>query len=183
MSEKVSVGEYFYFLLHPRPVVLVVTKTKDGRVNVMACSWNTPVSEEPPMIALAIAKGSFTHRVITETGEFTVNVPTHELAHQVIVAGYKSGKTSDKLKLMKITLLPAKEVFPPIIGECVGHIECELERSVDAGETTLFLARVVEAYVNEGAFQKGSWRLDKVRPLQHVKGREFTYPSRSFRAR
>jgi len=183
LSEKVSVGEYFYFLLHPRPVVLVVTRTKDGRVNVMACSWNTPVSEEPPMVALSIAKDSFTHRVIAETREFTVNIPTDELAHQVIVAGYKSGKTTDKLKLMKVSLLPAKRVSPPIIGECVGHIECKLERSVDAGETTLFLARVVEAYANEGAFQKGSWKLERVKPLQHVKGKEFTYPSKSFRAK
>ena len=48
---KVELGEGFYTLLHPRPVVLIVATDPKGKANAMACAWITPVSEEPPILA------------------------------------------------------------------------------------------------------------------------------------
>ncbi|RLG51036.1 MAG: flavin reductase family protein, partial [Thermoproteota archaeon] len=67
---KADVGDYFYRLLHPSLTVLLVSKSSE-KVNVMACSWCTPVSEDPPLIAVAVSKESLTNQLIRESREFT----------------------------------------------------------------------------------------------------------------
>jgi len=53
MKTGVDLGES-YKLLHPRPVVLVCARGKDSRVNVISCPWVTPVSDDPPLIAISL---------------------------------------------------------------------------------------------------------------------------------
>ncbi|MCI4446900.1 MAG: flavin reductase, partial [Pyrobaculum sp.] len=52
----------FYRLLHPRPTVVIASKCPNGRINLMPASWNTPVSEEPPTVAVAVEKEAYTHQ-------------------------------------------------------------------------------------------------------------------------
>ena len=172
---KRDVGENFYLLLHPRPVTLIVTISREGRINIMTCSWNTPLSEEPPLIGISVWKGSFTHKLLKEVPEFTVNIPSSNLLKDVMIAGTKSGKDVDKLKEMNVTLKPAKKVKPPIIEECLGHMECKVVKEVDVGECTLFIGEVVEAYAEEEVF-RNYWDLRRVNLLLHNSGRYFTIP-------
>ena len=178
---KVDVMDDFYKLLHPRPVVLVCSVSKDGKPNVMACSWVTPVSEEPPLIAIALWKGGYTHRLIEETGEFTVNIPSSKLLKAVWVAGTKTGKKVDKIKLTGLKISPAKKVKAPIIEDCIGHLECKLESSADAGECKVYLAKVLAAYADKNLFKKGVWT-EKAEVLLHTGGKLFTTPKTSFKA-
>lgn len=60
-------------LLHPKLVVLVVSIGKDGRANVMPAAWVTPVSVNPPLVAVAISPKRYTYKLIKESGEFTLN--------------------------------------------------------------------------------------------------------------
>ncbi len=53
MKTEIGLGES-YKLLHPKPVVLVCARGKEGRVNVMDCSWVTPMSDDPPLIAISL---------------------------------------------------------------------------------------------------------------------------------
>ena len=145
--------EDFYLLLHPRPVILIVTMSEEGKVNIMSCSWNTPLAEEPPFLGISIWKGSYTHELLKEIPEFTANIPDLSLLKQVVTAGTKSGRKVDKVKLMKITLEPSRRVKPPIIKECIGHLECVVADKVDVGECTLFIGRILEAYANEDCFK------------------------------
>ena len=172
---KVDVMDDFYKLLHPRPVVLVCSVSKAGKPNVMACSWVTPVSEDPPLIAVSLWKGGYTHKLVEETGEFTVNVPSSKLLRAVWIAGTKSGRRVDKVKLTGLKLSPAKKVKAPIVEECLGHLECKLEKSVDAGECKIYVARVLAAYAEEGLFKEGVWA-ENVDVLLHLGGKLFTTP-------
>jgi len=58
MGVKVDVMDDFYKLLHPCLAVFVVSVSADGRSNVMTCAWNMPVSEDPPMVAIALSEVS-----------------------------------------------------------------------------------------------------------------------------
>jgi len=178
---KVDVMEDFYKLLHPCMTVLVVSISKDGRPNVMTCAWNMPVSEDPPMIAIALGEESYTGQLIRESGEFTVNIPDERLLKAVWVCGTRSGRRADKFKLAGLTPCSAKRVKPPIIDECIGHLECRLSKSVEAGECTLFIGEVLEAYASEEFFRNGVWNVRTVSLPFHLGGRIFVIPSRVVR--
>ncbi len=167
--------ERSYLLLHPRPVVLIVAK-KGDKVNLMPASWVTPVSEEPPMIAVAIAKENYTHDMIAETKEFTVNVVGKEHVELVWKTGTISGREVDKVKELKIDLKPSAKVSAPRLADALGVIECRVVESVEAGESTLFIAEVVHAEAVDAFNEKYGWDIRRAKPLLHCSGRAFTVP-------
>ena len=173
---RIIEAEEAYKLLHPKLTVLISTYTDDGRPNAMACSWITPASEEPPLIAAFLSKEGFTAQLIERRRAFTVNIPTQELLKAVWVAGTRSGRRGDKLKAMGVSAKPARKVEAPIIEGCAAYIECRLHSSFDAGECRCFLGEVVEAYVDPELF-KEAWDVEKAKLLLHLGGSLFTAPS------
>jgi flavin reductase (DIM6/NTAB) family NADH-FMN oxidoreductase RutF len=69
-----------YRLLHPRHTVLVSCRDKTGKANIITLAWTMPTSINPPMLVISISPKRYSHRIIEETGEFVVNVPTMKLA-------------------------------------------------------------------------------------------------------
>jgi len=156
------------------PVVLVTTQGKSGRPNVLAVAWITPVSQSPPLVAISVADGHYSHRLISEGGEFVVNVPSYTMASQVMVCGKISGRDVDKFEKAQLTPVPAKEVSPPLIEECIGHLECRLDQEVKVGDHTLFIGRVLKAWAEKDLFEE-TWRVDVKcgEALHHLGGNVF----------
>jgi len=171
--------ESFYSLLHPRPVVLICSVDKDGKPNVMACSWIMPVSEEPPMIALSLWRRGYTHQLIEAAKEFTVNIPSADLVKAVWIAGTRSGRRTDKFAVSGLKTQPAKKVSVPIIEQCIGHLECKLVDYVKAGECNVYIAEVVAAYADEELLTNNVWS-DRANVLLHAGGKYFTTPQAYF---
>ena len=67
--------EQYYRLLHPYNATLVSCTGKDGKPNVLAIAWIIPVSVNPPLLAMSIRPERHSHRLISETKEFVVNIP------------------------------------------------------------------------------------------------------------
>ncbi|MCF8885383.1 MAG: flavin reductase family protein [Nitrososphaerota archaeon] len=175
---KIDVMEDFYKLLHPCMTVLIVSISREGKLNVMTCAWNMPVSEDPPLIAVAISNESYTNQLIKETGEFTVNIPDEKMLKALWICGSKSGREVDKFKLAKLTTTSSKKIAPPIINECVAHLECRVWREVEAGECTIFISNVLEAYCNQEVFKKGVWDIEKISLPMHLGGKLFAIPTK-----
>src|SRR4030042_899138 len=116
------------------------------------------------MVAISVCHQRYSHNLIKETKEFVVNIPTMDILKDVLVCGTLTGATSDKLEQTHLTLLPAKKVKPPIIKECVAHIECKLSQQIKTGDHTLFVGEVLAIWANEGIFN-GSFELTKVKPI------------------
>ena len=168
----------FYYLLFPRPVVLVVTCSKEGRVNVMAASWVTPIAEDEPTLGVAIDRSHFTRQLLDEVPEFTVNVPGVDLLDKVWKAGTVSGREVDKAKILGLTFRPAKKVRPPVIEECIGALEAQVYKIIPVGEVDFVIGRVVAAYVKEEYLYKGEYiNFRKAKVLLHAGGRAFMYPA------
>ena len=167
-----------YYILHPRPAYLIVTRRPDGGYNVMAASWVSPISEEPPLVALAIGKESYTHELIRETKEFTINFVGEEHADMVYKAGTLSGRRVDKWKLLGLEPLESKKISVPGIRGCYGFLECYLENMVDAGECSLFIARIVASHVKRDLYTRYGWDLKRAKILLHLRGRAFVLPGK-----
>lgn len=162
-----------YKLLHPMHTVLVSCADKIGRANIITLAWVMPTSVNPPLVAISIAPKRYSHSIIEETEEFVINIPTIEVLNEVLLCGTVSGRDHDKFKKAKLTPIPAKKVRPPIIKECVAHLECKLRNRFVTGDHTIFVGEVVEAYANEGAFTDRGYDLSKAKMVFHLGGDEF----------
>ena len=76
-----------YRLLHPKSVVMVSCTDKTGKVNIITLAWSMPTSANPPLIAISVSPRRYSHRLIKETKEFVVNVPTIEIARETLFCG------------------------------------------------------------------------------------------------
>ncbi|MGQ9468263.1 MAG: flavin reductase family protein [Nitrososphaerales archaeon] len=170
MSEKLDVKlNLVARLMYPRPMVMITCISSSGKPNIIPVAWTMPTSFDPPMVAVSIALTRYSHKLIEETREFVINIPTKELVKHIDYLGSVSGRDVNKFKASKLTPLPAKKVKPPLIGECVAHIECELASKLDTGDHTIFVGKVVAAQANEDAF-KNYYDLNKVKTiLRHEK--------------
>ncbi len=159
-------------LLHPRNTVLVTCRGKRNKVDIITLAWSMPVSHKPSMAAISIAPRRLSHRIIQQTGEFVINVPTMDIVRQTLFCGRVSGRTHDKFKEAHFTRLPAKRVRVPLIKECAAHLECMVRKKVIVGDHTLFIGEVVACSVNEGIFDK-EFKIDKMKPVFHIGGDDF----------
>lgn len=160
-----------YRIMHPRLVVLV-TSQAGGRPNIITLAWTVPTSFTPPMVAISVAPQRYSHGLISRSREFVVNIPTMELARETLFCGRNSGRDCDKFKETGLTPIPAKKVSPPLIKECVAHLECRVAKSVETGDHTLFIGEVLAASAEQGAF-KDRYDIKKVKPIYHLGGDDF----------
>ncbi|MGB9741167.1 MAG: flavin reductase family protein [Candidatus Bathyarchaeia archaeon] len=159
-------------LIHPMHVVLVSCIGKSGKPNIITLAWAMPTSINPPLVAVSIAPRRYSHRLIEETKEFVVNIPTIEILDEISLCGTVSGRDHDKFKETGLTPLPAKKVNAPIIKECVAHLECKLHSQFPAGDHTIFVGEIVEAYADRETFD-GVYNLEKAKMIFHLGGNEF----------
>ncbi len=163
-----------YRLLEAGPVVFLTAQYR-GKKNMMPAAWVTPVSSDPPLVAVAVYPGRYTHGLIQKSGQFALNIPPRPLAEQVKKAGDVSGEDVDKFLQLKLTPYEGKQVNAPLIVECIGHLECGVVDTVRTGDHTLFVAEVVAASAEEAAFNGETWTLvdEAVKPLHHLGGTNF----------
>jgi flavin reductase (DIM6/NTAB) family NADH-FMN oxidoreductase RutF len=154
-------------LIHPAHVVLVSCIGKRGKTNIITLAWCMPTSRRPPMLAISVAPKRLSHKMIVGTKEFVVNVPTMDIVKEMLFCGRRSGRRFDKFKETGLTPLRAKIVKPPIIKECIAHLECKLSQQITTGDHTIFVGEILVAYANEGIFD-GTYDIKKVKHIYHI---------------
>lgn len=138
----------------------------------MIAAWATPLSFNPPLVGVSIAPSRYTHEVVKSSGEFTLNVMDRRYVRQVHFIGTVSGRGRDKLSEAGLTLMDSRRVRSPHADEAMAVLECVVEREVPAGDHTLFIARIVDAYARRGVFDE-VYRPDRAKILMHLGGSEY----------
>ncbi len=152
MYRKVQVcPSWTKYLLTTHPVGFITTIGKvNGRImpNVAPFATCLDTSYEPPYITFSAAlkqhgvhsKHQGNHKMntylnIRQNGTFIVNIPDRGLLNVlgIIAYPYKREDLEDKIKKAKLTklnpfVLSESEHYPPMIAECLAHLEC---RTVD----------------------------------------------------
>ncbi len=155
---------YFY----PKNVTLVGVRHGE-RTNFMAVAWNTALSFQPPLFAVAIARKRFTHRLISEARNFTCNFLPYENADVVHSCGRVSGAEVDKVTRFDLGLEPSQVIASPGLREAYAILECTLESTTTFGDHDLFVGRVVAGHYRPDFFdQNGTLLPDCVRPTLYL---------------
>jgi flavin reductase (DIM6/NTAB) family NADH-FMN oxidoreductase RutF len=136
-----------YGLLEPGPVVLV-TSARKGRANVMTMSWHTMMEFEPPLVGCVISGRNASFDTLRATKECVINVPTRELAKEVVGVGNCSGREVDKFVKFGLTPVAAARVQAPLIAECYASLECRIADTRMVNRYNFFVLEAVQAWVD-----------------------------------
>jgi flavin reductase (DIM6/NTAB) family NADH-FMN oxidoreductase RutF len=159
-------------LVNHGPTVLASSR-HEAKCNIITLAWITPVSIDPPMLAIAVAPARFSHDLIVRSGEFVVNVPSPDLLDAVWYCGTKSGRDVDKFEGANLAQEEGAKVAAPLVAECFAHIECRVVDAPTAGDHTLFVGEAVAARVESEAFDEHLILSGAHHTLHHLGGRKF----------
>lgn len=143
MKEKLSPSDGIRFIPH-FPTVLVGTGTGSDS-NLITAAMIHVFSIDPPMLGVGIAPERHSFELLKEHDEFTVNVPDEEMLQKVKDCGSISGREVDKFDEFDLTREQGGKVLVPTVKECGLTFECEVEKTIEAGDHHWFIGKVVGA--------------------------------------
>lgn len=142
-----------YGLLEPGPVLLLSTAHR-GKNNVMTLSWHTMMEFEPPLVGCVMSANDFSFQALKKTRQCVLNIPSAELASQVVGCGNCSGRDTDKFASFALTPGPASLVDAPLIDECFASLECRVADTRLVNRYNFFVLEVVQAWCEPASEQQ-----------------------------
>lgn len=136
-------------MLYPVPAVMLSCKREGEKPNIVTVAWAGTICSDPVMLSVSIRKERYSHDIISETGEFVVNLTTKYLCRATDYCGVKSGRDVDKFKEMNLTPCESKNIKAPGISESPVNIECKVVQVQELGSHDMFIAEVVGVNVDE----------------------------------
>ena len=124
--------------------VYIVTVEDQGQFNGVTTPWVTQLSYDPPMVMVAISPLRKCHEMITNSGQFAVNVLASGQVDLASRFGLTTGREMDKFEGVIPELTPAGN---PLLSNVVAYIDCELVKTVAVGDHSLFVGEVIGAEV------------------------------------
>jgi flavin reductase (DIM6/NTAB) family NADH-FMN oxidoreductase RutF len=141
--------------LGPVPAVLVGCAQDDGWTrgegkapNLLTIAWAGICCSKPPMLGIAVRPERYSHKLIVETGEFTVNLVGKSLCRAMDFCGVKSGRDVNKFTALGLTPVAAPPLaVAPALLEAPAYLCCRVRQVVPLGSHDLFLAEIEDARV------------------------------------
>lgn len=135
MSEKL------YRLLYPMRVVLIGCGNKE-KPNAMAAAWCFPLSAQPVLFGVAVAKKRYSYGLIRENKEFTINLPGKGMEEITMYCGTESGREVNKFGRNDLSEEYGK-LSAPMVKECYVSLECKLVEEIETGDHVTLVGEVV----------------------------------------
>lgn len=128
------------------------------------------------MCYISVRKERFSHKLISDTREFVLNLTTEDLAFATDWCGVKSGRDVDKFREMKLTPVPAQVVKAPLIAESPLSIECRVTEVKELGSHDMFIAEVVAVDADDSLIDKttGQFQLNHAGPITYSHGKYYS---------
>ena len=107
--------------------VLLTTKAGDT-VNTMTIGWGKiGIEWNRPVFIAYVRETRYTKQLLEAAGEFTVNIPVGDADSRILgYCGTKSGRDTDKIADLSLTLVDSDNVQVPGIRELPLTLECKV---------------------------------------------------------
>ncbi len=155
---------------YPIPAVMVSLGDME-KSNIITVAWTGILNSDPAMVYISVRPTRYSYNIIKETKEFAINLTTKDLAYKTDWCGVKSGANVDKFKEMHLTKQKAQFIKCPLIKESPVSIECKVEKTIDLGSHTMFVARVLSIDADEKYIdKKGAFDISKCNLIAYANG-------------
>ena len=161
-------------MLYPVPAVMVSMAREGEKPNIITVAWAGTVNSDPVMLSISVRKERYSHAILSETGEFVVNLVNEPLVRACDYCGVRSGRDVDKFSQMKLTPAAVEGVVAPAIAESPVNLACRVKQVIPLGSHDMFLAEVVSVTVDERYMdEKGTFHLNDAGLVAYSHGRYF----------
>ena len=161
-------------MLNPTPVVLVscAEAGHPENRNMITLAWAGTVNSDPPMVSVSIRKSRYSHKLISETGEFVINLVSKSLCKACDYCGVRGGENEDKFKSCGLTPVKAEGMeYAYAIKEAPVSISCVVKSVTELGSHDMFIGEIksvtADSYLLD---QNGKLCLDNARLVAYNHG-------------
>lgn len=127
----------FYWL----PCSVVFVCTAHGKTRDIMTATAMFVSEKEPLLAISVAQGHLTEKLINQSGNFTLVIAGNEHKQLAIQVGSVKGEAVDKFE--KFNIQTEKTVVAPVPRGSAAWMACDVESSHEIKGYRIFIGRVV----------------------------------------
>lgn len=157
--------------ISPTPAALITCTDAEGTPNIIAVAevFNLSIAR-PVIVGIAIRPVTYSHELIAQTGEFTINLTSPGLVEKVDQCGSVTGRGGvNKFEVFGLTAVQSDEIRPPLIAECAVNLECRVLQQHSIGDHDLFVAEVLAVHADPSVLdEKERVQPELLDPLLYV---------------
>jgi len=128
MKKMIEAFDYAGTVCKAMPRGILLTTKADGKVNTMTIGWgHIGIEWGKPIFVAYVRESRYTKQMLEANGEFTVNVPMGPIDGKILgYCGTKSGRDTDKIANLGLTLEAPEAISVPGIQELPLTLECRV---------------------------------------------------------
>ncbi|MFC1512623.1 flavin reductase family protein [bacterium] len=174
--KELSLNEAYRVIGHG-PVILVSSRSNDGKYNIAPIAWNSPIKKEPCQIIMEIGKRHKTYQNIVDTKEFIVSLPSIDQVEIVRNTGSSKGSEIDKFEKFNIESFLGGKIKNKVPIECIAYLEFKVLEIIEREAAGLIIGECVYASVDSTVFNERLLTEKKqAKTLHHLGGKVFCIP-------
>lgn len=159
-------------IVAPRPIGWMGTRSREGVANLSPYSFFNALNHQPALLGFSSIGYKDTLRNIAQTGEFTWNLASRDLAVQMNQSSVSAPSEVDEFELVGLTKVPSVSISAPRVAEAPVSMECRLSqifRLKDAKgrdmDTWFVYGEVVHVHIRKDLLADGIYDTVKARPV------------------
>ena len=162
----------FKAILAPRVIGWISTCNAIGQANLAPYSFFGGFSDNPKVIAFSSEGYKDSIRNIEETGEFTWNLTSKNLAQAMNRSSAPVAPGVNEFELAGLTQVPGRLVKSPRVGESPASFECKLLQVVGLDDLEgkpvqnwIAFGQVVGVHIREEFLEQGKFNIQAAEPI------------------
>ena len=124
----------------------VLTAEKDGEIAAATVNWVTQTAFEPPLVVVGVKADSGAHELVKKAGAFALNILGKGQQGPAFAFFKPVEKDGDKINGEAYA---AGATGAPVLNSVPAYVECTLEQTVENGDHSIFVGKVVNAVVQK----------------------------------
>ena len=128
MNKTVDAFDYAGYICKAMKKGILLTTKSGDKVNTMTIGWGKiGIEWNRPVFIAYVRETRYTKSMLENAGEFTVNIPYGQMDSNILgYCGKKSGRDTDKIADLGLTLVESDVVSVPGIKELPLTLECRV---------------------------------------------------------
>lgn len=162
----------FNAIIAPRPIGWISSRDGSGNINLAPYSFFNAFCYVPPIIGFSSTGWKDTVANIKETGEFTWNLATRDIAQQMNMTSASVPHETDEFVLAGLTKAPSRLVGVPRVGESPVSFECKRTQMLQLegadgrkADAWMVFGEVVAVHIDTRLIRDGVYQTAEAYPI------------------